>query len=114
MLANEAGVTEQPARGAGSSPREVHQRALLLRQRTTGIIHLREIDVVVDYILRFGSRINLIAATEGMTDAGIFHIDPERDLPSRRCSAGRHRRVRCAWNLRERIAHIGREQVAAL
>ena len=112
-MANEAGVTEQPARGAGSSPREVYQRALLLASAQPASFTSREIDVVVDYILRFGSRINLIAATEGMTDAGIFHIDPERDLPP--VAAARRPPPAGAMCLNcERIAQLAEEQVAAL
>ncbi len=112
-LAEEAGVTEQPARGPGSAPREVYQRALLLACAQPASFTSREIDLVVDYIRRFGSRVSLVVATEETPGDGLFHVDQERDQPP--IAAARRPPPPGATCLDcQRIAQLAEEQVTAL
>ena len=112
-MANEAGVTNSRRAGAGSSPREVHQ-ALLLASAQPASFTLREIDVVVDYILALRPRINLIAATEGMTDARHFPYRPgsATSPPSLRAQAATGGRD--VPGIANGSLQLAEEQVAAL
>lgn len=80
-LAEANGVADSPVPGAEGTAREVYRRALLLACAQPASFTSREIDIVVEHIRRFGSRATLGQAADGMSEDGLFWVDPERDAP---------------------------------
>lgn len=102
------------ARGTESTPQEVYLRALLLACAQPASFTSREIDLVVEYIRRFGSRVQFLPADDTTQAEGEFWIDPDRDAPptaSSRRSPPEGGALRFAC---EQLAQLAEEQVDAL
>jgi hypothetical protein len=86
-LAAEQNLTETLIRGAESTLQEVYLHTLLLACAQPASFSSREIDLVVEYINRFGHHAALLTSAPEVREAsGVFWIDPDRDAPPTACS----------------------------
>ncbi|MBK8524751.1 MAG: hypothetical protein IPL58_12070 [Betaproteobacteria bacterium] len=81
-LATEQNFADVAVRGAEGTLRAIYLRTLLLACAQPASFSSREIDLVVEYINRFGIRAEFLPSpTENPEAEGIFWIDPDRDAP---------------------------------
>lgn len=81
-LAAEQNLTESVVRGAEGTLQDVYLHALLLACAQPASFSSREIDLVVEYINRFGHHAEFLSSSPEVHEtSGIFWIDPDRDAP---------------------------------
>jgi hypothetical protein len=81
-LATERHLEDEVVRGTEGTLQALYLRTLLLACAQPASFSSREIDLVVEYINRFGTRAKFLSTpTEISAAEGIFWIDPDRDAP---------------------------------
>jgi cyclic-di-GMP-binding protein len=75
------GTADLPAPGGGDTPEQIYLGALLLSSAQPASFTSREIDLVVDYIRRFGSRAAFLPTERPARGDSVFWVDVDRDGP---------------------------------
>lgn len=112
-LACQDGLALSPVHGTDRTVQTAYLNALLLACAQPASFTSAEIELVIDYIARFGSRATVLAETDDAEAEGVFWIDPERDAPPtaviRRPAPPGALRFSC-----ERLAELAEEQLDAI
>jgi hypothetical protein len=112
-LAAEQNLAEAFAHGANCTPQEVYLRTLLQACAQPASFTSQEIDLVVEYIRRFGNRAQFLRDGDARDAESVFWIDADRDAPPTASSRRTPPEGVLCFSC-ERLAQLAEEQVEAL
>lgn len=112
-LAARENLAESLVQGTECTPQEVYLRALLLACAQPASFTSQEIDLVVEYIRRFGNRARFLRVGDHFDAESVFWIDADRDAPPT-ASSRRPPPEGVLCFTCESLAQLAEEQVDAL